>query len=243
MNKYSILNFALRKLISFLPLKIQSILCFEVISKIGRWLTPDFDINSQTPHYLNLGCGPQVIDGFVNIDFFTSPGISYGADIRYPLKISNNIFDGIICEHTFEHLSYVEASRLMHECYRILKPGGILRVIVPDLELFIRNYSNQNKMWFAEWEKLMFSESIDFQRVNRRLSSKLEAISFVTQEYGHVSCWDFETLEFYLTNAGFSEVKKGYFRVGVSPQLLVDLDGDDRKFVSVYVDAVKSLKR
>jgi predicted SAM-dependent methyltransferase len=188
---------------------------------------------------VNLGCGTNIVDQFLNIDFFTTQGIDYGADLRFPLLLKEASVDGIICEHTLEHLSYSEVDRLLKECFRILKPGAVLRIVVPDLFLFMQNYCNKNRGWFSQWEELMFVNSEDKDRAKRRLVSDLEAISFVTQEYGHISCWDYETLDRYLCRAGFCETQKRQYREGNCEILLEDLDAADRKFVSVYVEAVK----
>lgn len=180
-----------------------------------------------------------MVGGMTNIDFFGTPNIQYGADLRYPLKISDGVVDGIFSEHALEHLSYAEADSLLAECRRILKAGGVIRVVVPDLSLFIRNYADDSKHWFATWERLMFLDSSDPERAKRHLTTPLEAVSFVTQEYGHRSSWDFDTLEAYLKRAGFRDIRQVAFRQGQCEKLLVDLDEDDRKFVSLYVEAEK----
>jgi hypothetical protein len=67
----------------------------------------------------------------------------------------------------------------------------------------------------------------------------MEALSFVTQEYGHRSAWDFETMEKFLTRAGFTEIRRCAFREGTDPLLLQDKDTLDRKMTSLYVEAKK----
>ncbi len=86
----------------------------------------------------------------------------------------------------------------------------------------------------------MFIESPDPVRARRRLRSNLETISFVTQEYGHTSCWDFETMATYLHESGFQHVEQVGFRSGRCEKLLIDLDSEDRKLVSLYVEATKT---
>jgi hypothetical protein len=61
----------------------------------------------------------------------------------------------------------------------------------------------------------------------------------VTQEYGHLSCWDHEAIKVYLKRANFEKIEETSFKVGSVDGLLVDLDAEDRKFVSLYVEAVK----
>ena len=128
---------------------------------------------------------------------------------------------------------------LFKECYRILKPNGILRIVVPDVSLFCKNYATNNREWFKRWEQLLFIQSPSPERAKRRLTTPMEAISFVTQEYGHISAWDFETLKAYLEKAGFSKIQHVAFRQGENSDLFIELDDAERKFVSIYVEAKK----
>lgn len=229
----------LRRMFFFLPDPVVQSLYFEALSFIGRLKSRPLVLATNTRSYINLGSGPRIVKGFINIDFFTTSGIEYGADLRYALKIGENTVDGVFCEHTLEHLSYHDGRNLLGECYRILKPGGVIRIVVPDLSLFMTHYCTQDQKWFDEWERLMFITSTDEKRKKRRLHTPLEAISFITQEYGHVSCWDFPTIRHYLGISGFREITQYSFMQGRCKELLIDLDGEDRKFVSLYVEAVK----
>lgn len=229
----------LSTLLFFLPESLVTNLSFETVSYFRRLFSKPL-VLTDSKNYINLGSGPNVVKGHVNIDFFLSRGIDYAADLRFPLKIADNAIDGIFCEHTLEHLTYNQADNLLQECHRILKMGAYIRVVLPDVSLFIKNYSENNSEWFAKWEYLMFQNSRDEERKKRKLNSNLEAISFVTQEYGHISCWDFETLSFYLTKNKFGEIVKCGFMQGSDNKLLIDLNEEDRKFVSLYVEARKT---
>ncbi|OGA54331.1 MAG: hypothetical protein A3G25_09985 [Betaproteobacteria bacterium RIFCSPLOWO2_12_FULL_63_13] len=230
---------ALRALFFFLPDPAFSVIVFEMRAFLGNLLAFPLVLDRQTRNYVNLGSGPHCRKGYTNIDFFGTPGIDYGADLRRPLKISDGTVDGIFCEHVLEHLTYAEVSRLLGECYRVMKPGSVLRVIVPDVSLFVQHYSEGDNGWFERWETLMFIQSADAARASRRLVSPMQAVSFVTQEYGHVSAWDFETLSIYLTNSGFGQVKRAGFMQGQCSELFLDKDDEGRKFVSLYTEAVK----
>jgi predicted SAM-dependent methyltransferase len=230
---------ALRVFLFFLPEQVANSVIFEARAFLGRLFARPLALDPRARNFLNLGSGPLVVPGCINIDFFGVPGIDYGADLRRPLKIADCTVDGIFSEHTIEHLTYAEAGRLLRECHRIMKPGGVIRIVLPDLALFIHRYSDRDEAWFRRWEGLMFTESPDRERAKRRISTPLQAISFVTQEYGHVSAWDFPTLRFYLEDSGFRQVTQAGFMQGRCPELLVDQDAADRRFVSLYVEAVK----
>jgi len=61
-----------------------------------------------------------------------------------PLPWNENSVDVIYSSHTLEHFTREEGILLLKECYRVLKPGGIIRVIVPDLRCYIHNYIQGN---------------------------------------------------------------------------------------------------
>jgi predicted SAM-dependent methyltransferase len=229
----------LKKILFFIPDDLLGAVVFETRSFFLDNISKPLLINADGRSYINLGSGPEIVKGFINIDFFGTPCIDYAADLRKKLKISNNSVDGIFCEHTLEHLTYSTVDRLLGECYRILKTDGMIRIILPDISLFARNYAVNNQGWFRQWESLMFTNSSDSARKLRKLNTPMEAISFVTQEYGHVSAWDFETLSFYLNKNGFKMINKSSYMQGEDEVLLIDHDGEDRKFVSLYLEARK----
>lgn len=232
-------------LLSWIPQSVRDPLVFEVRSRIGRMLARDPRLDPAEPLYLNVGSGPQRFDDFLNIDFFElleherSSAPYLGADLRYPLPLPSGCADGVFTEHTLEHLTYPQAERLLRECWRVLKTGCRLRVVLPDLGLFAERYAAGDAEWFKTWERLYFTESDDAQRRLRSMETPMMAISFVTQEYGHVSAWDFATLSALLTRAGFSDIRRTTFREGADPRLARDLDSADRRHVSLYAEAVK----
>lgn len=234
----------IKKILFFIPEDLLSLLLFEVKSFIGRLFTGKLKIDPLRKNYINLGSAHLTANNFINIDFFFfSKELDYTADLRFPLKIDDQCIEGIFCEHTFEHLTYENNKMLFKECYRILKPGGIIRIILPDVSLFINNYTHNNIEWFKRWEETMFTTSIDPKRAKRKLQTPIEAISFITQEYGHRSAWDFEALKIYLENAGFSKITKKSFREGEDEKLLIDSDLNSRRLVSIYVEAKKAEKK
>ena len=230
--------YELDKSLVFFPASIRNLLLFEIRSAIGLATSKPLLLDRKAENYINLGSGSMTFSDYINIDFF-SANADYQADLRYPLKIEDDIIDGILTEHTLEHLTYDQVQSLLMECYRILKPGGKIRIIVPDVSIFVKNYCLDNNDWFSKWEKRVFLDSKDASRRNRKMISKMTAISFVTQEYGHVSCWDFETLEKFLIKGDFVDIMKLTFRKGSDKKLLRDVDSDDRILASLYVEASK----
>ena len=61
-------------------------------------------------------------------------------DLRTPLPFPDNYADAIYCSHFLEHLDVKKADKFLSECLRCLKPGGVLRVVVPDFERMAKDY-------------------------------------------------------------------------------------------------------
>lgn len=89
---------------------------------------------------VNLGCGRRVHPQWVNFDFVASvPGVRQ-ADLRKGIPLPDQSVDAIYHSHVLEHFSRPDGERLLKECCRVLKPGGTIRVVVPDLEQIARGY-------------------------------------------------------------------------------------------------------
>lgn len=90
---------------------------------------------------LNLGCYDKQLPGFINIDAREdcSPDV---IDNAFTLeKFEKNSVDLIYASHLFEHLNYEQSITALERWYEILKPGGILRLAVPDFENLAKRYS------------------------------------------------------------------------------------------------------
>ena len=154
---------------------------------------------------MDLGFGDDYVEGWINADFFIGfrlklwkrynkravPDVEL--DLRYSLNCADSIVDGVYCGHTLEHLNPKHAHKLIKEIFRILKPGSWLRINVPDLEKFVGFYMNS----------IQGNEFKQFR-------NGCEAIFSLTQDYGHLSVWDYEALSTLLITCGFINVKKLY---------------------------------
>lgn len=78
---------------------------------------------------LNLGCGNDVREGWVNLDIHRLPGVDVVHDIStLPLPFKDDEFDFILCQDILEHVDYIPILRDLH---RILKKGGAIEIRVP----------------------------------------------------------------------------------------------------------------
>jgi predicted SAM-dependent methyltransferase len=89
---------------------------------------------------LNFGCGGAFHPEWVNLDAAPADPRVTAHDLRRGFPFSAGSFDAAYGSHVLEHLEPDAASRLLRDCHRILRPGGILRIVVPDLEAIARLY-------------------------------------------------------------------------------------------------------
>ena len=90
--------------------------------------------------YLNLGCGATFHNEWTNIDFVSvSPEVKQ-YNLLKGIPCNNETFEVVYHSHVLEHFPKKQAVEFIRECYRVLKPGGIIRIAIPDLEKIILNY-------------------------------------------------------------------------------------------------------
>ncbi len=89
---------------------------------------------------LNVGCGPTFHEAWTNLDSFAVSPSVIACDIRKGLPFADNHFNVCYSSHVLEHLAPGEGERMLSEMWRVLSPGGVARVIVPDLELVTEDY-------------------------------------------------------------------------------------------------------
>ncbi len=84
---------------------------------------------------LNFGCGPMILPGWMNIDKFYNHPEVVKADIDDSLLLAmEGTCDLIFSSHSLEHVQFHVAKRTLHRWFSLLKPGGKMVLVVPDLE-------------------------------------------------------------------------------------------------------------
>lgn len=96
--------------------------------------------------YLNIGCGSTYHKDWINIDIQSRDPNVDEVDIRKGLPYKDGSIFAIFCSHVLEHLTPDEAINLLHECFRVLSPGGVIRILVPDLERTVKEYMSVLKI-------------------------------------------------------------------------------------------------
>lgn len=90
--------------------------------------------------YLNLGCGNRFVRDWENVDFISDSLNVKSHNLLEGIPYPDESADVVYHSHLLEHLTKPDAYLFMQECFRVLKPGGVIRVVVPDLEQIVAEY-------------------------------------------------------------------------------------------------------
>ena len=186
----------------------------------------------QSPrHYLNVGCGPNINNKFINLDYFWTPALDLCWDITKSLPFDDNTLNGVYAEHCLEHISFSSCQKAIGEFFRILRPGGVIRIVVPDAELYMNLYVRSKN---GEAVRFPYVTDQDIEEGYTPIMS----VNRVFRNHGHHFAYDFETLSMMLCRAGFIDISKASYMQGRNSDLLID--SEKRRIESLYIEASKS---
>ena len=157
-----------------------------------------------------------------------------------PTKYADNTFDGIYSEHFIEHLYRYQGVNYLKECFRILKPGGVLRTVWPPYE-FVEKLTPDEEQFVAAYHKF-YVEGHNFAGKGHKHRSLREqcAIGLLYQNGQHLYVWPEEELKETLSMLGYKNVKSyEYMASGVMEFKAIDTPGMIRKLHSAVVEATK----
>jgi SAM-dependent methyltransferase len=157
-------------------------------------------LNGPGPHRLNLGCGYNVLPGWLNVDLQGGRRGTTYMDALRPFPLPDNALDAILCEHLIEHLPSEGGLFLLREGFRVLKPSGAIRVVTPDLETLARMCVNGPND--AEQRYLDFVAKLH----GRNSIAPSDALNYIFYEYGHRHIYTAARLREAMSTAGFVEV-------------------------------------
>ena len=189
---------------------------------------------------LHLGCGPHQLPGWLNSDLivFRADNVRIDATKEFPLPTAS--FDFVFTEHMVEHIPFDGTLNAFSESFRILKPGGMIRVSTPDLSFLFSLLQYPIDDVRAEYVKWSCETYLQTPLVNSAV-----VINNFVRNWGHSFIFDKATLEWALLHAGFVDVT--FFPVKQSATAaLCNLENTERlpkNFValeSICAEAVKA---
>jgi predicted SAM-dependent methyltransferase len=174
---------------------------------------------------LNWGCGSHLAAGWINSDIKDEPGVDLVCDIRKGLPLKTDSIDYAVGVHSLPEFSYAETVPVLEELCRVLKPGGTLRLALPDLQRGIDAYLAGDDDYFQ----------VDPEEVRSR-GGRFVA-HMLWHGYSRMLFTTDSALEL-LEKSGFSEVAACSFRRTASGVAeIVELDNRERE--SLFVEGRK----
>jgi predicted SAM-dependent methyltransferase len=176
---------------------------------------------------LIFGCGATRYPGWVGVDCFRGESVDLLLDLRRRLPFADSSVDHCYSEHFLEHLYPDEARQHLAEVRRILRPGGVYRIVVPAGIRFAEKYIEGDMNFFAlahPWER-------------RPLDALYKIVNWNGQ---HRGLYDFAQIDYLAKEIGFAESRECQVNQSSVPGLRIDRKEPQRVAESLYVEIVKA---
>ena len=209
--------------------------------------------------YVHYGCGLTAPSEWINYDIsptlriqkipligkfilkrfhpvFFPDNVKYGDITKGLPGIKANSCDGVYCSHTLEHLSLQDCRIALKKTYEMLKPGGIFRCVVPDLEKSAQIYLERLSQGNSE-ASIQFMQST-LLGVKARKKGMRAMLSGAVGNSEHLWMWDTTSLSVELEKAGFSSVRPCVYNDSADP-MFQHVEHEGRFYHAVALEALK----
>jgi predicted SAM-dependent methyltransferase len=177
------------------------------------------------PRRLHWGCGEVRPAGWLNADIHGGPGVALEGDIRDGLPLQSDSVDYVVSIHALQDLPFLDVAPALRELRRVLRPGSVLRLGLPDLDRAIAAYQRGDRHYF-------YVPDSDAECIGGKLAAQM------TWFGSSRMLFTWESTEEWLRRAGFGQVARCAFGETRSryPEI-VELDSRERE--SLFAEAVK----
>jgi len=169
---------------------------------------------------VHIGCGKNPLDGWFNIDVYPAP---LAMNVLWGLPFPSGSVRYIFVSHLLEHLFFPrDVKPFLAELRRVMAPGAVVRIVVPDIEQCIEAYVNNDQTFFGNRRETWPWWPENPTRLEDFLAyagaGAEPAYLFESHKYGY----DFETLSRVLSDAGFSDISRSNYMASEHEALRVD---------------------
>ena len=178
---------------------------------------------NQPAIYMQYGCGLSAPDGWINFDasptlrlqrlpllgkLLTTGAVRFPQNVRYGdiakgLPIPTGSCQGVYSSHVLEHLPLEDAKAALRETFRCLAPGGFFRLVLPDLELFAREYLERRHKEPAH----VFMRCLQMGCETRPRGFGAFLRNWLGNQK-HLWMWDFDSLRQEMSKVGFVDIRR-----------------------------------
>lgn len=199
---------------------------------------------------LQIGAGPHPLPGWLNTDLLPDlypeqRDAMVRLDASHLFPLPDQSFDYVASEHQIEHLPVTDATSMLRECFRVLRPQGRLRIATPDLSSMLSLYFDdpldEAQLHYVEWVMQRFWPDVTSSRPQPFVVNQM------FHAYGHQFIYDRATLASLLGDAGFIDISEWGAGESSDPELRgVESHGQSlgdeavNRFETMVLEAVRS---
>ena len=179
-------------------------------------------LQTRRTHLLQLGCGPRFFEGWINTDLDCwnkilssdserAATLSLYMNLEKGFPFPDNSVDAIFSEHVHEHFPYPIGCRIAAEYFRVLKPGGALRIITPSIDHFIQLYLERQENpdpVFASYPECVREALKTHQTLLQAPADANTLLNGIFLCHGHRYLYDFHQIHNQLSLAGFHDIRR-----------------------------------
>lgn len=164
---------------------------------------------------LQIGAGKTLLDGWLCTDLHPSRPETLRLDATRRFPFPDACLDFVLAEHVIEHVRYRAGQRMLRECWRTLRPGGVLRVATPDLARIVAMYLGQAGPEGESYKRWSLARHLS-RRPNDHAAFVL---NHHLRAWGHTFLYDGDVLPAALAEAGFADIEPRAFGESSYPEL------------------------
>lgn len=206
----------------------------RAVSRAGMSGAVERYLRTASPRALQLGTGHNPLPGWLNTDVqvFRRGHVEF-LDATRPFPLPDASFDYVYSEHQIEHIPEDAGERMLAECFRVLRPGGVVRIATPDLERIARLAAaplDEEARHYVDYISRMLG--LPGPDATRVINSMFRAFG-PDADTGHQFIYSYDSLADRLRAAGFTDTRRCELGESTHPALRgierhTDVIGDER---------------
>lgn len=193
----------------------------------------NFDISPT----LKLEKLPLIGSLFIRKEWGAYPkNVKIGDIVKGLPNIDQESAENVYCSHVLEHLSYTDLKIALQNTYKIMKHGGVFRLVVPDLELMVKEYIEDKKNGNRNAAHKLVEKTL--MGVNDKPKNTLNKLTHYFGHSKHLWNYDFDSLSLELESVGFTHIRRAKFNDSKSLAFL-DVEDIGRWNYSLGIECIK----
>jgi predicted SAM-dependent methyltransferase len=177
-------------------------LCRSIL-RTNQRLTTTYLAETAEPK-LHIGCGANHLEGWLNTELCPH-GREIFLDATEPFPLPSSTFAFVYSEHMIEHIPHAQARAMVGECLRVLRPGGVLRLVTPNLA-FLTSLLESD---LTPFQNAYLDYSVRQYAIQHGSGSGVHVFNHFMRAWGHQFIYDQASLNRLVAEAGFVDVTPG----------------------------------